>query len=211
MRVHARLGLLPPFDEVERFLNDDSPNAYERLVERLLSSPHYGERWGRHWLDVAGYADSEGYTDEVRPDAYKYCDYVIWSFNADKAFDQFIVEQLSGDEMLGPPYVNFSTDEVEKLVATSFLRMAPDGTGVEGVDQNPARNDGMVKTVQIVSTSLLELTVGCAQCHNHRYDPISQAEYFKIRSADKKRDPHLDVLASFCRALLSSNEFLYID
>ena len=178
------LGLPPPVDEAERFLNDDSPNAYERLVERLLSSPHYGERWGRHWLDVAGYADSEGYTDTdaVRPDAYKYRDYVIRSFNADKAFDQFIVEQLSGDELVGPPYENLSPDEVDKLVATGFLRMAPDGTGGKNVDQNLARNDVMAKTVEIVSTSLLGLTVACAQCHNHRYDPISQADYYALRA-----------------------------
>jgi hypothetical protein len=154
------------------------------LLDRVLNSPHYGERWGRHWLDVAGYADSEGYTedDPIRPAVYKYRDYVIRAFNDDKPFDQFVVEQLAGDELLTPPFKNLTSDQAEKLVATGFLRMAPDGTGVGGVDQNLARNDVMAKTIEIVSTSLLGLTVGCAQCHNHRYDPISHEDYHAIRA-----------------------------
>ncbi len=178
------LGLPPPPDQVAVLVNDESPVAYERLLERLLNSPHYGERWGRHWLDVAGYADSEGYTEEdtVRPHAYKYRDYVIRAVNNDKPFDQFIIEQLAGDELLTPPFENLTPEQAEKLIATGFLRMAPDGTGASGVDQNIARNDVVAKTIEIVSTSLLGLTVGCAQCHNHRYDPISQADYYSIRA-----------------------------
>ena len=178
------LGLPPTPEEVDAFVNDASPDAYERLLDRVLRSPHYGERWGRHWLDVAGYADSEGYTedDPVRPHVYKYRDYVIRSFNDDKPCDQFVVEQLAGDELLTPPFENLIPEQAEKLVATGFLRMAPDGTGVGGIDQNLARNDVMTKTIEIVSTSLLGLTVGCAQCHNHRYDPISHQDYYAFRA-----------------------------
>ena len=184
-RVYFDLFGLPPSPrEVDAFANDTSPGAYERLLDRLLNSPRYGERWAQHWLDVAGYADSEGYTedDPVRPYVYKYRDYVIRSFNEDKPFDQFVIEQLAGDELLTPPFKNLTPEQAELLVATGFLRMAPDGTGVGGVDQNIARNDVMAKTVEIVSTSLLGLTVGCAQCHNHRYDPISQEDYYAIRA-----------------------------
>jgi mono/diheme cytochrome c family protein len=178
------LGLPPPPEEAAAFVNDDSPAAYSRLLDRVLDSPHYGERWGRHWLDVAGYADSEGYTedDPIRPNAYKYRDYVIKAFNDDKPFDQFIIEQLAGDELLTPPFENLTPEQADKLIATGFLRMAPDGTGAGGVDQNTARNDVVAKTIEITSTSLLGLTVGCAQCHNHRYDPISQADYYSIRA-----------------------------
>ncbi len=178
------LGLPPTPDEVARFLADNRPDAYERLIDRLLASPRYGERWGRHWLDVAGYADSEGYTsaDPVRKYAYKYRDYVIRAFNADKPFDQFIREQLAGDEMVRPPYRNLAPADVEKLVATGFLRTAPDGTASGGVDAALARNQVVAETIKVVSTSLLGLTVGCAQCHNHRYDPIPQADYYRLRA-----------------------------
>lgn len=178
------IGLPPSPENLAEFLADSSPDAYERLVDRLLASPAYGERWGRHWLDVAGYADSDGYTSEdpVRKYAYKYRDYVIRSFNAGKPFDRFIQEQLAGDEMVAPPHANLSQDAQEKLIATGFLRMAPDGTGVGGADQNLARNQVMAETLKIVSTSLLGLSVGCAQCHNHRYDPVPQADYYRLRA-----------------------------
>src|SRR5205823_4139650 len=127
-------------EEVEAFVKDETPDAYEKLIDRLLASPRYGERWGRHWLDVAGYADSEGYTqdDALRPHAYKYRDYVIRAFNADKPYDQFVLEQLAGDELGGA--VGRDPQALEKLIATGFLRMAPDGTGSRGVDQKAARN-----------------------------------------------------------------------
>jgi Protein of unknown function (DUF1549)/Protein of unknown function (DUF1553)/Planctomycete cytochrome C len=183
------IGLPPTPEDVDLFLADKASDAYERLIDRLLTSPHYGERWGRHWLDVAGYADSEGYTndDPVRKESFKYRDYVIRSFNADKPFDQFIQEQLAGDEMVPPEiissgYRNLSPDSIEKLIATGFLRMAPDGTASRGVDQNLARNQVLADTIKIVSTSLIGLTVGCAQCHNHRYDPIPQSDYFRLRA-----------------------------
>jgi len=177
-------GLPPTPDAVELFVNDESPDAYERLVDELLGSPAYGERWGRHWLDVAGYADSDGYTeqDSERRWSYRYRDYVIRSFNADKPWNQFLVEQLAGDELLAPPYANLTPEQADCLIATGFLRMGPDGTGDGGVDQNVARNEVVAETIKIVSTSVLALTVGCAQCHNHRYDPIAQTDYYRIRA-----------------------------
>jgi hypothetical protein len=178
------IGLPPTPDEVTAFVADQSPTAYEKLVDRLLASPHYGERWGRHWLDVAGYADSEGYTplDPVRQYAYKYRDYVIRAFNADKPWTEFIVEQLAGDELVKQPYAERTPAELEKLIATGFLRMGPDGTADSTVDQPLARNDVVAETIKIASTSLLGLSVGCAQCHNHRYDPISQVDYYRLRA-----------------------------
>ncbi len=177
-------GLPPTPEMIERFVADESPDAYERLVEELLAAPAYGERWARHWLDAAGYADSDGYTetDRERPWAFRFRDYVIRSLNADKPLDQFVVEQLAGDELLAPPYQNLSPDDSDRLIATGFLRMAPDGTGQEDVDQNVARNDVVAETIKITSTSLLGMTVGCAQCHNHRYDPISQQDYYRFRA-----------------------------
>ena len=133
---------------------------------------------------MAGYADSDGYASEdaPRPYAYKYRDYVIRSFNADKPFDQFIHEQLAGDEMVRPPFEELAPEDVDKLIATGFLRMAPDGTGSANVDAGLARNQVIADTLKIVSTSLLGLTVGCAQCHNHRYDPIPQTDYYRLRA-----------------------------
>ena len=177
-------GLPPSPETIERFVGDPAPDALERLLDELLASPHYGERWGRHWLDVAGYADSDGYTetDPVRGYAFKYRDYVIRALNTDKPFDQFIMEQLAGDELVPLPYENLSADAADKLAATGLLRMAPDGTASGGVDVNVASNDVIAETIKIVSTSLLGLTVGCAQCHNHRYDPIAQTDYYRFRA-----------------------------
>jgi hypothetical protein len=174
-------GLPPTPDEVTAFLADTSPDAYERLLDRLLASPQYGERWGRHWLDVAGYADSDGdgTSDTPRPYAWKYRDYVIRAFNADKPLDRFVVEQLAGDELVPRPWNNLRPDQVELLTATGFLRMAPDGTSSGG----PAEAQQVVAdTLKIVSSSLLGLTVGCAQCHDHKYDPIPQTDYYRLRA-----------------------------
>jgi mono/diheme cytochrome c family protein len=177
-------GLPPTPEEVQAFVADNSPRAYEALLDRLLASPRYGERWGRHWLDVAGYADSDGYNeaDTERKYAYKFRDYVIRAFNEDKPFDQFIREQLAGDEMLRPPYKNLTPEQTDKLVATGFLRMAPDGTASGPPDQYAARNAVVADTLKIVSSSLLGLTVGCAECHDHRYDPIPQTDYYRLRA-----------------------------
>ncbi len=177
-------GLPPTPEEIERFVADPAADAYEQLVERLLASPAYGERWGRHWLDVAGYADSDGYTekDAERKWAYKYRDYVIRALNEDKPWSEFLVEQLAGDELVTPSYENLTSQQADCLIATGMLRMGPDGTGDGSVDQNLARNDVIADTIKIVSTSILGLTVGCAQCHAHRYDPISHADYHRIRA-----------------------------
>jgi len=178
------LGTPPALARVKAFVSDPAPDAYERLVDRLLSSPAYGERWARHWLDVAGYADSEGMVDDdpVRANAFRYRDWVIRSMDADMPLDQFIQQQLAGDEMVGHTLENLTPDEVSKLTATGFLRMAPDGTASGDVNQDTARNAVVSETIKIVSTSLLGISVGCAQCHNHRYDPISQQDYYQMRA-----------------------------
>lgn len=178
------LGLPPSPEAVAAFVADTSPDAYERLVDQLLDSPAYGERWARHWLDVAGYADSDGYSEKdlERKWAWKYRDYVIRAFNEDKSWNEFLVEQLAGDELLTQPFANLTSEQADKLIATGFLRMGPDGTGDGSVDQNVARNEVLAETIKIVSTSLLGMTVGCAQCHAHRYDPITQADYYRVRA-----------------------------
>jgi hypothetical protein len=178
------LGLPPTAEEIADFVADPAPDAWEQRIDRLLASPQYGERWARHWLDVAGYADSDGYSEKdfERPNAYKYRDYVIRSFNGDKPWNEMIVEQLAGDELLKPPYANLSPKQADQLIATGFLRMGPDGTGDGAVDQTVARNEVVADTIKIVSTSFLGLSVGCAQCHNHRYDPVPQTDYYQLRA-----------------------------
>jgi hypothetical protein len=170
---------------VEAFVADsilDPDAAVLALIDRLLASPHYGERWGRHWLDAAGYADSEGFgeKDLERKWAWKYRDYVIQALNKDKPFDQFVREQLAGDEMVPQPYKNLSADAIEKLTATGFLRMSPNGTGE--MNDAATQNANIADTIKMVGTSLYGLTIGCAQCHDHRYDPISQADYYRLRA-----------------------------
>jgi len=174
------IGLPPTPEELDSALSI----SHEDLVDRLLASPHYGERWGRHWLDVAGYADSEGYTeaDTERKWAWRYRDYVIRAFNDDMPFDRFIQEQLAGDETVPLPHKEMSADKIARLTATGFLRMSPDGTGSGGIDRDEARNQVISETVKIVGDSLLGLTVDCARCHNHRYDPIPQRDYYALRA-----------------------------
>lgn len=178
------LGLPPSPEELDAFLADERPDAWPLLLDRLLASDHYGERWARHWLDVAGYADSDGYSDKdrVRESAWKYRDYVIRAFNSDMPFDQFIVEQLAGDELVPRPYRNLSDVDKRRLVATGFLRNGPDGTSDTSVNQDVARNEVIAETMTIVSSSLLGLSVGCARCHNHRFDPITHVDYHRFRA-----------------------------
>jgi hypothetical protein len=177
-------GLPPGPEDVEAFLADTAPDAFDRLVDRLLTSPHHGERWARHWLDVVGYADSDGEPskDTVRPYAYHYRDYLIRALNADRPWQDLIREQLAGDEMLAPPYQDLSAEDRDRLIATGFLRMVPDTTSEPGVDAVVARDEVVADAIKVVSSSLLGLTVGCAQCHSHRYDPISQVDYFRFRA-----------------------------
>jgi mono/diheme cytochrome c family protein len=178
-------GLPPSPEQVAAFEADfiRNPDAAVRaLVDRLLATDAYGERWGRHWLDIAGYADSDGYTDKdlERQWAFKYRDYVIASLRKDKPFDQFVREQLAGDEMVPQPHKNLSPDAIEKIAATGFLRMAADGTGA--MNDRAAQNSTIADTIKIVSTAFYGMTIGCAQCHDHRYDPISQADYYRLRA-----------------------------
>ncbi len=181
-------GLPPTPEEIAAFLADTSPDAYRQMVDRYLASPRYGERWGQHWLDAAGYSDSNGYfsADTDRPLAYRYRDYVIRSFNADKPFDQFLREQIAGDELSGFALDGDVTPEmVEPLVATHFLRNAPDGTGESDGNPDERRADRFTVlegTVQILGSSLLGLTVQCARCHDHKFEPVTQREYYQLQA-----------------------------
>ncbi len=178
-------GLPPTADEVRNFLADTRPDAWSQLVDHYLSSPRYGEHWARMWLDVAGYADTEGGNelDAVRGDAWKYRDYVILALNADKPFDRFVTEQLAGDELVGYPLPARPTEEQSQLLAaTGFLRTVADPTG-RGEDNTPAvRNQVIADTIKVVSSTFYGMTIGCAECHNHRYDPIPQADYYRLRA-----------------------------
>lgn len=182
------IGLPPSPDEIEAFINDTAADAYERLVERYLASPHYGERWGKHWLDAAGYADSNGYfnADTDRPLAYRYRDYVVDSLNRDKPFDQFIREQIAGDELTGyKAGGDVRPDQVEPLVATHFLRNSQDGTGESDGNPDEVRADRysvLEGTQQIIGSALLGLTLQCARCHDHKFEPVTQAEYYQLQA-----------------------------
>ena len=182
------LGLPPTPEEVRAFVEDKEPEAWSRALDRLLASPHYGEHWGRHWLDVAGYADSNGSgKDSIRENAWNYRDYVVKSVNADKPWDVFITEQLAGDELAR--FTHERADEVlrdpaqwDRLAATGFLRMVPDGTGDDPADPTVAREVVIAENLRVVGSALLGLTVGCAQCHDHRFDPISHVDYHRLRA-----------------------------
>ena len=184
------LGLPPTPEQVQAFVDDPSESAWERTIDHLLDSPHYGERWGRHWLDAAGYADSEGATnaDAERGNAWRYRDYVVRAFQQDKPADRFLQEQLAGDELAGPRSGDLTPEQIELLTATGFLTMAANGTG-SGDDSPASRNQTIADTIKIISTSLIGLSVGCAQCHDHRYDPISHMDYYRLRAVF---DPALD-------------------
>ncbi|MDB5292790.1 MAG: Planctomycete cytochrome, partial [Phycisphaerales bacterium] len=172
-RVTLDLTGLPPTPaEVRAFEQDISADAYEKLVDRLLASPRYGERWGRYWLDLARWADTEGYeTNALRASAWRYRDYVVKSFNDDKPWDRFVKEQIAGDELL--PYSD------ENLIATGFLAAARYSSNED--DLALKRNDVLIDMVNATGSALLGLTVGCAQCHNHKFDPITQRDYFRLQ------------------------------
>ncbi len=181
-------GLPPTPAEIQSFANDTRPGAYERLVERLLASPRYGERWGQHWLEAAGYADSNGYfnADSDRPLAYRYRDYVLRSLNRDKPFDQFVREQLAGDELSGWEPGRPSTPEIiELLEATHFLRNGQDGSGESDGNPDEVRTDryyALESAQQILGTSLLGLTVQCAKCHDRKFEPLTQKDYYSLQA-----------------------------
>lgn len=188
-RVYLDLiGLPPAPEEVDAFVRDDRPNAYDLLVERLLASPRFGERWARHWLDVVGYTDTVGFDIDANliiiPDGkWKYRHYVIDAFNADKPYDMFIREQVAGDEMIDWRNAEKFTDEIrENLIATGFLRTASDFTH-EPESDIPLNHFAVLHdTVEIVGNSLLGLTLQCSRCHDHKFDPVSQREYYQLMS-----------------------------
>jgi cytochrome c553 len=171
-RVHYDLTGLPPTPrEVETFLADSSPRAYENLVNRLLASPHYGEKWARHWLDLVRFAETNSYErDDPKPHAWRYRDYVIRAFNQDKPYDQFVREQLAGDELPDP--------DADAIIATGYYRL-----GIwddEPSDPAQARYDGLDDIVATTGQVFLGLTVDCARCHDHKIDPIPQKDYYRL-------------------------------
>ncbi|MCI0461570.1 MAG: PSD1 and planctomycete cytochrome C domain-containing protein, partial [Gemmataceae bacterium] len=186
------IGLPPSPRAIEAFLADSAEGAYDRLIDRLLASQHYGERWGRHWLDIAGYADSEGILDAdyVRTASWRYRDYVIRSFNQDKPYDRFLKEQLAGDELVDywtayRTQRELSPDVLEGLIATGYLRCASDTSRPDFVNIKNAPGyyyQTLNDTVKIVASSLLGLTVQCAKCHSHKYDPILQTDYYRLQA-----------------------------
>ena len=166
-------GLPPTPEETQAFLNDQSPGAFAKVTDRLLSSPRYGERWARHWLDLARYADSEGFkADETRPNIWRYRDYVIKSFNDDKPYDRFVQEQLAGDEMF--------PDNAEALVGTGFNRHFPDEYNARNLMQR--RQELLNDITDVVGSTFMGLTFGCAKCHDHKFDPILHKDYYRLQS-----------------------------
>ena len=165
------IGLPPTPGEVQAFLDDPSPNAYEKVVDRLLASPHFGERWGRHWLDLARYADSNGFNIDAPRSIWPYRDWVINALNADMPFDRFTIEQIAGD--LLPNATR------EQKIATGFHRntlLNQEG----GIDVEQFRNESVVDRVNTTGTVFLGLTIGCCQCHDHKFDPLTQREYYQF-------------------------------
>jgi hypothetical protein len=166
------LGLPPGVEEVDALIADAAPDAVDRLVDRLLGSPHFGERWGRHWLDKARYADSDGYEkDNNRPDAWRYRNWVIDAFNADMPFDRFTIEQLAGDLLPAPSPL--------QILATAFHRQTLTNTE-GGTDKEQFRVEAVFDRTETTATVWLGLTVGCARCHNHKFDQISNEEYYRL-------------------------------
>ena len=183
-------GLPPTPEEVNAFLADNSPGAFEKVVDRLLGSPHYGEKWARHWLDLARYAESEGFkADETRPNAWRYRDYVIKAFNEDKPYDRFIKEQIAGDELW--------PDDPDAVVATGFNRHYPDEYNARNLRQR--RQEILNDITDTVGAVFLGSTIGCARCHNHKYDPILQKDYYRLQAffaATRSKDDYVLVSAS---------------
>ena len=168
-------GLPPSPDEIKEFLSDSSPDAYEKVVKRLLASPRYGERWAQHWLDVVRFGETNGFELDVdREQAWRYRDYVVKSLNEDKSYDRFILEQIAGDEL--------QPDDFEMRVATGFLRAGPQHVVAGNQDLAINRQEWLTEVIFGVGNGILGLTVGCARCHDHKFDPIPQADYYRLQS-----------------------------
>lgn len=179
------LGLPPTPEEVDAFVRDTRKDAYEHLIDRLLNSPHYGERWARHWLDLARYAESEGFkSDELRPNAWRYRDYVIRALNSDRPYDRFIKEQIAGDEIY--------PDDPDALVATGFCRHFPDESNARDLRQR--RQEILNDITDTTGASVLGLTLGCARCHDHKYDPIPQRDYYRLQAFFAAVQPRDDLI-----------------
>ncbi len=182
-------GLPPGTEEVEAFLADDSPDAYEKLLDRLLASPAFGERWGRHWLDAAGFVDvvggdNDAGTVKFGEGKWRYRDWAVRAIGADEPFDAFLVEQMAGDELVDwRSAATFTPEARDLLTATGFLRVAADDTDEVELNLPPTRHAVLQRTLETVSGNLLALTVNCARCHDHKFDPISQRDYFALASA----------------------------
>jgi hypothetical protein len=175
-RVSFDLTGLPPTPvEIETFIKDQDPHAYEKLVDRLLASPHYGEKWGQHWLDVVRFAETDGFEyDTPRPDAWRYREYVIRAFNRDKPYDQFVREQLAGDELS-------KTDE-EMRIAAGFNRLGPLRKNAGNQEVASSRTEVLTEMTNIVGSALMGVTLGCARCHDHKFDPIRHTDYYRMQA-----------------------------
>jgi len=165
------IGLLPTQEEIDAFVADESPAAYEKVVDRLLASKHFGERWGRHWLDLARYADSDGYSIDAPRPIWKYRDWVVNALNDNQPFDEFVIDQIAGDLRPNPT--------TEQLIATGFHRNTPHNLE-GGIDVEQYRVEAVADRVATTGSVFLGLTVGCARCHDHKYDPIKQKEFYQL-------------------------------
>jgi hypothetical protein len=171
-------GLPPAPEEIDAFVKDRSPQAYAKLVERLLASPHYGERWAQHWLDVVRYAETEGFEyDTHRKDVWRFRDYVVNSFNNDKPFDRFLTEQIAGDE-ISPP----KDPDDNALIAAGFIRMGPVQRQNGNLKDPFEPNDVLTDMTNVFGSAILGVTLGCARCHDHKFDPIRQSDYYRIQA-----------------------------
>ncbi len=175
-RLYFDLTGLPPTPaEVDAFVRNTSPKAYEQLVDKLLASPHYGEKWGQHWLDVVRFAESDGFEyDTHRRDAWRYRDYVIRSFNSDKPYTEFIREQLAGDEVESP--------NEELKIATGFHRLGPLRKNAGNQEVASSRNEVLTEMTNVVGAAILGVTLGCARCHDHKFDPIRHTDYYRMQA-----------------------------
>ena len=176
-------GLPPSPQETDEFSRDGAPDAYERLVDRLLASPRYGERWGQHWLDVVRFAESEGFEyDSPVASLWRYRDYVIASFNADKPYDRFLMEQVAGDEL--------DPESHECLIAAGFHRLGAVRRNAGNQDVASSRNEVLTERTDIIGAAFLGMTMGCARCHNHKFDPILQKDYYRLQAFMAATEQH---------------------
>src|SRR5207253_2225230 len=181
-------GLPPTAEEIDEFLADDSPAAFAHLVDRLLKSPQYGERWGRQWLDVVRYADTSGIDNMIYRYGYRYRDYVVRAFNEDKPYDQFIIEQLAGDLLPATKDLNLGA---ERMIAPGFLMLGPKGTAEQ--DKEQLLLDIVDEQIDATSRAFLALTVSCARCHNHKFDPIPTRDYYSLAGIFRSTDTLADL------------------